>query len=291
MIARPTFTILALVVGLLAADRRAAAETAPERGDARTDPDGARGDRPFDPPRVDLTDDWARPSSTGRFHLGVEAMTDFPVAVGGQLTLEVPYGFRLTASAGALIQPYVDVVNGVIVAAGGYDERTAGVVSDTLGNALVWNVHVAWRPFGRAGFYIAGGYRQVTLGGAVDPVEVVEIATGQSPPAEVRALLQSAYQVTSTLHMVDVELGWELVIARRLTLRFALGAALTARAHTEVEQVSVDVPSQYQGVVSQATVDGITAEARQVVADYLDATYERYVFTPTVSVGLGYRFF
>lgn len=290
MSARPLLATLAVLTGLLAVDRRAAAETIAQPAEPPdAQPSGEPAEPMFDPPQVRLPDE-PRVQTRG-VHLGLEAMTDFPVAVGGQLTLEVPYGLRLTASIGALIEPYVGVINDVVVAAGGYDEGTADIISATLGNSLVWNLHLAWRPFSRAGFYIAGGYRQVTLDAAVNPVDVVEIATGQSPPEEVRAVLRSSYQVTSTLHMVDVELGWEFVIARHLTLRLALGAALTVRAHTEVPPVDVAVPSQYQGYLSQETVDGIVDEARQVTADYLDSTYETYVFTPTFSVGLGYRFF
>jgi hypothetical protein len=276
MSARPLLTILAVLLGVVATERWAAGETAAQ---------------PLDPPRVRLTDEWARPSRTHGVHLGVEAMTDFPALVGGQLTLEIPHGLRVTAAAGALIRPYVTVINDAVVSLGGYDQRTADIVSDTLGNSFVWNVHVAWRPFGRAGFYLAGGYRQATLGGAVDPVEVVELATGQTPPDAVRAILESSYRVTSTLHMVDVEIGWELVFVRHLTLRFALGAALTVAAHTEMQQVNVDVPAQYEPYVSQGTVDAAISEARQTAADYLDSVYEKYVFTPTFSIGLGYRFF
>lgn len=294
MNARTLLTTLAASTSLLAAERWAAAEPAEGPADPAADtPETRPSDEPaepmFDPPQVRLPHDG--PSRTRGVHLGVEAMTDFPVAIGGQVTLEVPYGFRITASAGALIRPYIDVINDTVVSVGGYDQRTADVISASLGNSLVWNIHLAWRPFRRAGFYVAGGYRQVTLGGAVNPVEVVEIATGQTLPQEARAILESSYQVTSTLHMIDAELGWELVIARHLTLRLALGAALTVRAHTELPQVNVDVPAQYEQYISQDAADGIISEARQIAGDYLDSVYESYVFTPTFSVGLGYRFF
>jgi hypothetical protein len=231
------------------------------------------------------------PSRSREWHLGLEAMTDFPIQVGGQLTLEVPYGLRVSVSAGAFIRPYADLINDTIVASGGYDQRTADVISATLGDSIVWNVHLGWRPFRAAGFYIATGYRQVILAGRVDPADVVEIATGQTIPQAQRDLLERSYAVTSTLHMVDVELGWELVFVRRLILRFGLGAALTVGARTEIPRVRSDVPSEYEGLVDQTLVDEEIDRVRLQAGDHLDSIYRRYVFVPTISIGIGYRFF
>ncbi len=83
----------------------------------------------------------------------------------------------------------------------------------------------------------------------------------------------------STLHMINIDLGWEFVFWERFILRLAIGAALTVGAHTEV------TPNY------TPRTPRLVGEFTELAGDYLDGLYRSYVFTPTISVGLGYRFF
>lgn len=230
----------------------------------------------LDPPVVDL-DDIAEPRRRRGWHLGIEAVTDIPINVGGQITLVMPGGFRLSTSFGVLPRRYLETVNGVIVAAGGYDEATATLVLDLLDNPFVFRAHAGWRPSRAHGFYMEVGYGMATIDGGLASSALLASAMGQSLPPRVPGDLE--FVVDSTIHMVDVEVGWELVFADHVVLRFAVGAALTVGAHT---QITPD-----EAVRNLPSIDEYTQQASEVISDI----YREYVFTPTVSVDLGYRFF
>lgn len=228
------------------------------------------------PPEVDL-EDIAEPRSSRGWHLGVEAVTDIPINVGGQVTLVMPHGFRISSSLGVLPRRYLDVVNAVIVEAGGYDETTAMLISSALDNPFVFRIHAGWRPSRAHGFYMEVGYGMVTIDSGVSSSAVLIAATGQSLPARFPRDLELG--IASTLHMVNVEVGWELVFVDHVVLRFALGAALTVSAQTQItlDETLRDLP----------LIDDYTQQAEDMISD----VYREYVFTPTFSVALGYRFF
>ena len=88
-------------------------------------------------------------------------------------------------------------------------------------------------------------------------------------------------ELRSTLHMIDAEIGYQLLFAKgHVSLRAALGFAGTVGAHTRAEATR-------GGPRIRPMLDAAADE----LAAYLDDTYRRYVFTPVVTVGVGYRFF
>jgi hypothetical protein len=208
------------------------------------------------------------------WHLGVEAGTDVPLSVGGRLSLEAPYGVRASTSLGVMPDPYVDLVNAVIVAADGYDERTAELVADTMENAMVWRLQLGWRPFRRWGFYVDAGYSLVSLSGDVNVSELAILALGDTPPGS--DILQS-FGIRSTLHLAVAELGYEWVVFDRLVIRAAAGFAGAIDSSTEIEA---------KGEASEPLV-GLAQRA----AERFDDRYTSYLYTPTVTFQLGYRFF
>lgn len=214
------------------------------------------------------------------WHLGLEALTDFPIQVGGRVSLETPYGLRASTSLGFLPGGYVDVINAVVVAAGGYDQDTADVVAGAISNSLVWRTHLGWRPFRGYGFYFELGYALIALGGDVSTEDLIVVATGIDPPANPSGDSRE-YDVASTLHMFDIELGWELIFWRHFIVRVALGVGITVAAATEIEPRFDPHPLAERGV------ETLSREGE----DYLDDTYTTYVHPPAITVSLGYRFF
>jgi len=216
----------------------------------------------------------AQPSA---WQLSVEANTDFPLNVGGRLAAELPGRLRLSTSLGYLPPPYLRAINSIAVDLGAYDEREGELIEQTLERGLVWRTHLGWRPVASAGFYVDAGYGLMALTGDASPEEVLVALTGIDPPDEEGAL-DRRYEVRSTLHMVDVELGWRWLVGERFTGRLGIGAALTFAASTTVEP---------QFNPTQPALTGIfTGLAER----YLDDTYEKYVHFPTVSLSLGYAF-
>jgi hypothetical protein len=216
----------------------------------------------------------------GGFALRLEATTDFPAAVGGRVAAELPLRIRASTSLGALPGGYVDVINAVVVAAGGYNDATADLIRAALRNSLIWRLQAGWRPLAARGLYFDLGYSLVTLGGGATGDQIVAAAIGQQPAGSKSG---RPYDLASTLHMLVVEIGWEWSLLRdRLALRAAIGGAFTVGAKTRVEP---------------AFTPASPADARAVAAfgafaaSYLDSTYRSYVHTPVITVGAGYRFF
>ena len=222
----------------------------------------------------------ARASDSGSVHLHVEALTDLPVQIGGRIQLEVPYGIRFATSLGAMPGSYVDLINEILVAANAYPEPTAQLIRTTLQQSLVWRTHVGWRPLSDHGFYFELGYALVTLGGGASGEELIAGITGQPVPGGSGAS-ERLYDAASTLHMLDVEVGWEWVLWDALTLRAALGMIATVGASATVDPQFTVKP------LFQPVLDGFTSFAES----YLIDTYTSYVFSPVISVAVGYRIF
>ena len=217
------------------------------------------------------------PSSTSegsRWHATLGAGTDFPIAAGGRFVLETPFRARLSTSLGFMPGPYVDAINATVVGVGGYDDQTADLVKTVLQSSLVWRTHVgirAWR-----GLYVEAGYGLVTLGGAAAGSELIAAVTGRPFPTSVAGTLP--FRIDATLHMADVEIGYDFHLSPRWQVRAAVGGAFTFAASTRIEPDFQPVPTQ----VNQFARD---AEA------YLDDVFTSYAFTPVVSVSVAYALF
>ncbi len=214
-------------------------------------------------------DDW---------HLGLEGVTDFPLDVGGQVTLELPYRFRLSASVGGMPSGYVEVWNALAVVAGGYDDATAELVRSSLEDSLVVRVHAGWRPLEAEGFYFELGYGLAALGGGVSTGALVEAVTGDPLPASAAIHGGHGFSVDSELHMLDIEAGWLFQLGGGWTLRAAIGWALTLEARSRIRP-------QFDPLLP-TVIDDFTAEAE----DRLERAFLSWVHPPTFTLGLGYLF-
>jgi hypothetical protein len=216
--------------------------------------------------------------NNAKWHLDLVANTDVPLTVGADIRLETPHRLQLSASLGALPSDYIGLINKAVVALDGYDEGTANVVGQALSDSLVLRLRLGWRPMSKRGFYVQVGYSLVTLGGGVSGKDLLSLALDHTP--EDVGTIQS-YSVESTLHMLDVELGWQWTFVRTYVLRIGLGFSATIESSTQVTPKFTPIP--------------ITAKAVNAFADaaarYLDETYQNYVFTPTATIGFGVRFF
>ncbi|MBI5488447.1 MAG: hypothetical protein HY905_14030 [Deltaproteobacteria bacterium] len=223
----------------------------------------------------------AAPATAGAadWRLGMEALTDLPLQAGGRWWVEAPYGFHLDTSLGSLPAGYVDLINSAVVGLGGYGEDTATLIASVVSSSLVWRVHVGWRPSAEWGFYFSGGYGMVAMDGEVGAGKLILAVLGQKI-AEGVPDANGSYGVSSTVHMIDAEIGymWSM-IDDHLTVRLALGFAGTVASETTIEpRFKPEYPSA-------------VAEATRRSAEYLDGIYTKYLFLPVISVGVGYRYF
>ncbi|MBX3192941.1 MAG: hypothetical protein KF819_38505 [Labilithrix sp.] len=207
-----------------------------------------------------------------RFALG--AGTDFPMGISARAHVEAPWRGRVSTSIGVLPGPYVDAIGAIA----GFDDPTAALVKSALSTSLLWRTHLGYRLFPDLGLYVEAGYGLVTLGGSVTGAEIIQGVTGFTPPDSARAGTRS-YSVKSTLHMLDVEVGYELAILERLLVRAAIGGAFTVSASTTLD-------AQF----TPRAADGGAGFARDGAA-YLDDVFTSSVFTPVVGVSVAYLVF
>lgn len=203
------------------------------------------------------------------------AGTEFPMSVALRGQIEAPFRLRLSSAVGVLPGPYVSAINGILVGVGAYNQATADLIRDALGSSLVWRTHLGYRPFARHGFTVEVGYGLVALGGGASASTIVSAATGASSP---ESGTEKPFRVSSALHMLDAELGWEWVLFEHLFVRAAAGGAFTVAASSSV------TPDYTPRAPRVTEAFGVSSAA------YLDETYTTYVFTPVISSWVGYSF-
>jgi hypothetical protein len=219
-----------------------------------------------------------RNAEEGRgWHAALGAGTDFPVAVGGRFVLETPFRLRFSTSLGFMPGPYVDAINATVVGLGGYGERTADLVKTALQSSLIWRTHVGYRVW--RGLYVEAGYGLVALGGAAAAGDLIAAVTGRPLPDSQGGA--QPFRLDATLHMADVEVGYDFHLSPRWQIRAALGGAFTFAASTRVEPDFQPPPGSSQLVDQFAR----GSEA------YLDDVFTSYAFTPVASVSLAYALF
>jgi hypothetical protein len=213
-----------------------------------------------------------------RWHLDINAVTAFPLSVGGRIGVESPDRIRISTMLGAIPEPYVAIPNGALVAAGAYDERIGELIVDVLGGSLVWHIQAGWRPFARYGWYVDVGYGLATLGGSPTLEEVLALVTELPDELKADSGVRS-YEIESTLHWVIAETGYEFYILDALLIRASLCFAATVASRTE-------------GTLGFEGFDERNAVIQAFVADAekgIDELYTDYFFIPTFLLSVGYR--
>ncbi len=220
----------------------------------------------------------------GPWSLAVGLGTELPVASGAQLTLEGPARVRVGASTGRLPNALVSGLGDASATLGVLDEQDAEALSATASAAWVLGGSVGWRPFEAAGLWMAGDWRSVrcstqadrqavstALGVELEPQELV----GEAQPAAL-ALSSEPYTVSMRATLLGGSIGWDQVIAERVILRFSVGALALRSARTEIDPGSEATPPE-RALTDQANQD-------------LEALFSRRLLTPTLGLGLAWRF-
>ena len=209
--------------------------------------------------------------------LDVEMGTDLPVSVGGKITARWSNGLRVSTGLGYLPRAYVALINEVVQQFPySYDAATGDLIEETLQNSLIWHTHLGWQT--ELGLYIDTGYRLAALGGGTSTEALLVAITDWQGSSQTNA--SANYDVTSVLHMVDLEVGWTTDIDEKWSFRTALGVAATLAASATVESETTP-----RGPSRQRFVNEFEAFSERYLVD----TYTEYVITPVITVGVGYR--
>ena len=165
----------------------------------------------------------------------------------------------------------------VAVAEEWYSETTAELIEATLHNALLFRLHLGWRPFEGHGFSFGLGYGWIGLGGGLTGSQAFAILTGYDFPMPNDFL---EYDTQAVLHRLEAEADWEWLLKDHWLIRARLGGSYTFAAHVQLER-QFEVPSLLEGVVSSWEEEG---------AGKLEDTFTRYVHTPILGIETGWRF-
>lgn len=207
------------------------------------------------------------------WHVLVEATTEFPVAVGGRLELEMPGRLRIGGSFGVIPSFYVDAAESVVVAIDpSLDPVTVELARSAFERSLVARGFVAWSPFRGRSLYLLAGYAVTKFGGDLTSTEVLQDAVGYSGTDPING----SADLDTTLHGIHGELGYRFY-AGPVTFRLSLGFTGTVASRTRIDVFS-DVAEE---------------DARALAEDgeaYLDDVFTRYAMVPTLGFGIGYDF-
>lgn len=216
-----------------------------------------------------VADDW---------HLTVEALTDVPVMVGGGVRVDAPGRLRLRSAVGYMPSTYVDIINSTAERFDWYGEATSTLIETLVQNSLILRLHVGWQPWAERGFYFEGGYTLGRASGQAVEQDTLTSASGVTAPEgdDGREL-----DADTTIHMANVEAGWQWQVADDLWIRTALGGAFTVAASSTINRnFSTSGPSA-------RLWDTFEEAGEAYVVDVL----ESYAHTVVLSVAVGYRLF
>jgi len=208
-----------------------------------------------------------------KWHLMVEAATDFPIFWGGRAEFEMPGRLRLGGSLGVIPEPYADLAQTLMTEVGGFEDPAVNqVFNAALERSLVARGFVSWSPFRKRGLYLSGGYSLIQLGGDLSSAEILELAVGSQGEDPINGTVSMA----STLHGLHGELGYRFY-AGPVIVRLSAGFTGTIASET-----SIDIRAE-----------GFEAEAEELAREgeaLVDDTLTQYAMVPQVGVGLGYDF-
>ena len=202
----------------------------------------------------------------------VEIITDVPILVGIRPTVRFPGRLHWAGTVGFMPRGYLQLINSISVSAGWYDPITADLIEAALGSALVIRNHIGWQPFEQHGFFFEAGHGVALLGGGLVVGDLLGEATGQFVPP---TLAGRGLRVNTVVQQLDVALGWRFELGEHLLIRLDIGGAFTIASSTQIQPEGGELP--------------FSAPFLAEGEDYLDSTLKKYVHTPTIGLGIGYR--
>jgi hypothetical protein len=229
------------------------------------------------PPRPPVRSDdpwenaWVDALRTAR--LRVLAGADAPLEVTAGLELALPF-IHIGTTFGELPRSVEREVNSELIAHGAYAQSLGDLVVASMQRVILWRGYVALQPWPHHGLLATAGAGVTWVhGNATVPqvAEAIHMAIPDGAPVD-----NVHFDITSQIHLVDLELGWEWHVARHALIRLGLGAALATSAP------------------SRATLQPAIADPRLVpyaerAATTLDHALTTYVKLPLISILVGYE--
>lgn len=216
----------------------------------------------------------AAPPPAAPVALDIGVGTVFPLYIGAQAVLEVPWRFSAQLEVGWMPTPYVDAIDGALSLFGVYPDEVSQLIREALDSSLVLRPSLGWRPFPALGLELAAGYTFLTLGGGLGPREVIESISGRNLPDETR----NEIPLHSTLHNLHLRAAWRFLLAERWVLRASLEFM-----HCLASSSGIDYEAR------RPAGERVVQEVNAAIDAYLNAYYTEYVNVPLLGLSLAYR--
>jgi hypothetical protein len=186
---------------------------------------------------------------------------------------------------------FMDLMSGLMFASEPEKQPTDQMLKTATRDAFVWRTHLGLKPFEDIGWYAQAGYGLILAGGGGDPSTRVAAATDlPAGPANERFTLKTS----ATVHVLDLETGWQWRFGQRWVVRAAVGgtfamAAVAKASPEDLGNYRYDPKSPEFDALDplRPRVETLPFAGRKLLERKLESTIQ----TPVVSLGVGYAFF
>lgn len=242
----------------------AGAVIVPEDGaDDAPPPQATIDDATVDPAVIeavrDDAPDWA---------LDIEALTHFPIAIGGALTLRSPALVFIRAHGAVVPEPYVAIVDDVLRGAGAYDDQLSSDVRTVATSTVFASLSLG---IALESIDLAAGYSLLYRQTSIERAFVVRTLGAEGPA--LAPAIPEAVPTEALVHMVHGELSARFVIAEHFLLRIGMRWDHAVGAHVDAHLDASADPE----------LDAAVVLAEERVREELESR----TFFPTVLVSLG----
>ena len=200
--------------------------------------------------------------------LDIEALTHFPIAIGGALTLRSPALLFIRAHGAVVPEPYVAVVDDVLRGAGAYDDQLSSDVRTVATSTVLASLSLG---IALESIDLAAGYSLLYRQTSIERGFVVR-TLGADGPALAPAIPE-AVPTEALVHMIHGEISARFVIAEHFLLRIGMRWDHAVGAHVDAHL--------------DASADPELDAAVIVAEERVRKELESRTFFPTVLVSLG----
>ncbi len=210
------------------------------------------------------------------FALDLSAATWVPLSIGPELSVELPGRVLAQLHVGWMPELYSQTLTDSLEGAGVYDAQVSALVDGALQSATTWRLAAGWRPFAAHGLELGVGYMHVALDGATRTRELLPLVPPDVAERLDAELGDVGINLDSSIHHVTLAAGWRWLVADRIVIRASVGymQAFASNSTLEIE-----------------SFPELTSLSAPTVEAVLHDHYMRYIKTPVVGLGVGYRFF
>ena len=244
--------------------------------------DGASPATSAPPPSTAISPPAATPPPPASVVFDLGAGTYFPLMVGAEGTLELPYRILVQADLGWLPGPYANTIIDVLGDFGVIDSFEQSLLKAAIQNSFAARLSAGWRPFPKLGLEVLGGYSILTAGGSVTNADVVDsyLESKGSSDRFTGSASAAGIPLRATLQSFHASVDYRfLLLEDKLVLRASLG-------YLQCFASSTSVTATPARAVAQETLNKLNADLQA----YMNPFFTQYVKIPVVGVYAAYRF-